>query len=83
MQGNYLKAKLEFDLNEPEDYKKHKCYCAAEEMSIALWDIEQLFRQELKYNEDLNQDQYEIVSKLQSKFREILEERDIKFVLER
>jgi hypothetical protein len=72
------KAILEFDLNEPEDIQAHKRAVKAVDLSLALWDIEQYLRGQLKYNdENLTSEAYDALDKAKDKFYEILDEYNI------
>ncbi|MCK5535405.1 MAG: hypothetical protein KAI79_01185 [Bacteroidales bacterium] len=82
-----MKAILEFDTSEPEQNRELKLAIKAEDMSIALWDIDQMFRNILKYENIahegyLTEEEYDVVEKLRKDFNDLLEERDIKMVLE-
>ncbi len=70
-------ATLTFDMEEPSERKDLKLKLMATDLAIAIWDIEQMFRNELKYNEDITDEQYQIVEKLQQTFIEIGETRQI------
>lgn len=73
-----MKHIIEFDLTEHpddrealEDMMKAKSYC------IALFDMSQEFRKELKYNEKLKGKAYKKVSELSDRFYEILADNNI------
>ena len=76
------KATLEFDLSEPHEQQELNLKLRATDMAIALWDVEQMFRHELKYNEDITDDQYTIVEKLQEKYFEMVDDRNLKGLIE-
>lgn len=44
-----MKAILEFDL--PEDEYQHTCAVRAQDLNLALYDIDQLLRSKLKYED--------------------------------
>jgi DNA replication protein DnaD len=74
---------VNFTLNpdEPEDKRMLKRLCQADEMGFALWDINQKFRDYIKYKE-LSGEQYEIVEKLQEEFFDIIDEYNLRPVIE-
>ena len=76
------KATLEFDLSEPHEQQELNLKLRATDMAIALWDVEQMFRHELKYNEDITDDQYTIVEKLQEKYFDMIDDRNLKGMIE-
>ena len=76
-----MKVTFEFDLNEIEDKRELKYYVASSEMSSVLWDVAMMFRNELKYNDNITSEQYEIVEKLEKEFMEMLEDNNLKFIL--
>ncbi len=43
----------------------------------ALWDMHNIFREYLKYNDNLTEKQYEMVAEVSSKFDEVLDQNDI------
>lgn len=61
-----------FDMSNPEDEKELILKTKSIEMAIAIWDVEQLFRNELKYNEELTDGEYKIVEGLQERYFEII-----------
>lgn len=80
-----MKAILEFDITGDEQFEeKAKLNLAlrSDDLSFAIWDTYQLFRGELKYNEELTEQEYKLVEGLRDKFIEIIEERNLQFVLE-
>lgn len=72
-----MKATLEFDLNEQEDIAAHKRAVKALDMAVALWDIDQYLRTQVKYNEALSQEAHDAFESAREKFYEILNERNI------
>jgi len=85
----YMKAILEFNLDEPEDKRKFDIANKAEDMQIALWDIAQeIFRPARKhgYPDAEIQDLLtkcggageDLIGKLEDKFYAILNEREVK-----
>lgn len=77
-----MKAILEFDLSDPDDRREHLLCIKANDMSIALWDIEAFFREELKYNEKLTEDQCKIIERIHKDILTIIDDHEINFVLE-
>lgn len=82
-----MKATLEFDTDEPQQNRELKECTRASDMTIALWDVDQLFRNVLKYEnvyhkDYLTDEEDDVVTWLRKEFHKILEERDINFVLE-
>ena len=67
-----------FDTEKDEDINLHKTYIKSEDMSMAIWDIAQMFRERLKYGSN---DGYEEIQKLSDKFYEIIDDYDLKFIL--
>ncbi len=81
-----MKVILEFNMapnneNQFEEEQKLKLCLSATDMSIALWDISQLFRNELKYNENLSESEYKLLERLQSNFLETLDDNNIRYIL--
>lgn len=73
------KAILEFDLNESDDIEAHKRAVKSLDLVIALWDIEQYFRTQTKYNENLTEDQHKVLEKAKEEFYDILQKHNISF----
>jgi len=82
-----MKAILEYNLEEPTEAREATRALKALDLSIAIWDITQLLRNSLKYeglvrNGYLTDDEYTVIEKIQEKVHKIIEEHDIKFVLD-
>jgi len=83
-----MKIIFEFDGNEPQEEDQAMVMMKATDARIALWDIEQLFRNAIKYEgfmgpEYLTEEEEAVVNKLKGRFYEILEEHDLtKHILE-
>lgn len=75
-------AKLEFDTSEPEDRRSFMVHSHAIDMSIALWDTHIMFRNKLKYDEELTEEQYKVLEWANDEFNKILRENNIEFVLD-
>lgn len=71
------KAILEFDLNEPEDIEAHKRAIKSLDLVLALWDIEQYLRSQIKYNESLTQEAYDALEKVRDEYYAILNKYNI------
>lgn len=67
-----MKATLEFDLDEGEDIQSHLRCVHSLQLCLALHDMSQYFRGELKHNDNLTQDQYDVLEKARDKYFEIL-----------
>ena len=81
-----MKAILEFDTDEPQQSRELRECTNASAMAIALWDMDQLFRSAMKYENVihdgyLDEGEYEVMEFMRRNFHKILEEADIKFVL--
>ncbi len=77
-----MKIIFEIDGDEPRELDEAKVLLNATNMRIALWDIDKLFRNALKYEGFAHEDYLTpaeefVVEKLQTKFNEFLEEYDI------
>ena len=70
-----MKAILEFNL--PEDNDDFTMATKATSYSLALWEISQFLRSEIKYNEQLSEDAYDQVVKIREKFHDILNDNNI------
>ena len=66
-----MKAKLEFDLDNPDDKMAHMRCVKATDMALMLWDIKQKIRRKLKYNEDLSEDELHQWEVMQDEFYSI------------
>lgn len=73
------KAILEFDLSEPEDEEAHKRAVKSLDLVLALWDIDQYLREQVKYNESLSKEAYDALDKAREEFYNILNKRNISF----
>jgi hypothetical protein len=65
------KAILEFDLSDPDDRADHQKSVKATDAFLALWDISQLFRKQLKYG-DLDQATYNKIEAMSEDFYDTL-----------
>lgn len=70
-----MKAILEFNL--PDDQEDYDMANKAVSYKVALWEISQYLRSEVKYNEQLSADAYDQVVKLREKFHDILNDNTI------
>lgn len=73
-----MKIILEFDTEKDEDINLHKTYVKAADMSLALWDIKQMFRSRLKYG---SEEGYDEIEKLSESFFEILNNYDLNTII--
>ena len=65
------KGILEFDLNEPDDATAHKRAVKALDLCLALLDIEQEFRKQIRYNESLTEEAIESLNNMRESYFEI------------
>lgn len=75
------KAILEFDLNEPDDKEAHKRAVKSLDMALALWDMDQYLRSQIKYSDEyeLTDEQYKTLEETRDKLHKILSEYNISF----
>ena len=75
------KAILEFDLNEPDDREAHKRAVKSLDLVLALWDIDQYLRSQIKYGNEteITDEQYKILEETRTKLHQILSEYNISF----
>ena len=68
-----MKAKLKFDLTDPDDREEHLRCVKSLDMAMALFDIKEFIRSNVKYTdkETIN------LEKLNDEFTDILDKRDI------
>lgn len=72
-----MKVILEFD-DEKDDFRIHKTYIKAIDMSVALWEITQLLRSKLKYESDKFSDQtYTEIEKIRDDVHGIINKHDL------
>ena len=69
-----MKAKLEFDLDNPDDKMAHMRCVKATDMAIMLWDIKQKIRSKLKYGEYLSEAEFHQWEVMQDEFYSIASE---------
>ena len=69
-----MKAKLEFDLDNPDDKIAHMRCVKATDMALMLWDIKQKIRSKLKYSEDLSEDELHQWEVMQDEFYSIADD---------
>jgi len=74
-----MKIILQFDTEKDEEVNLHKTYIKAEDMSLALWDIRQMFRNRLKYGIE---EGYSEIEKLSENFFEILNNHDLNTIID-
>jgi hypothetical protein len=71
------KAILEFDLNEVEDVTAHKRAVKAIDMAMALWDMDQYLRQQLKYNDKITGEVYDALDKAREQLRDFMNNHNV------
>jgi hypothetical protein len=81
-----MKATLMYDTSEPSESKELEKAVKAPHMAIALWDIERMLRELVKYEDILHkgyltEEEDKVVEFISGKFHEILEDNNIEFVL--
>jgi hypothetical protein len=69
-----MKAKLEFDLDNPDDRMGHMRCVKATNMALMLWDIKQKIRSKLKYSNDLSEDELHQWEVMQDEFYSIADD---------
>ena len=73
------KAKLVYDLNEPDDVMAHKRAVKSLDMAIALWTITHNTKKGMEWSmEGKEMDKYDALEMVFDKIYEILEEHNIK-----
>ena len=75
--NNFSKMKAILEFNLPEDNDDFTMATKATSYSLALWEISQFLRSEIKYNEQLSEDAYDQVVKIREKFHDILNDNNI------
>lgn len=71
-----MKAILEFDLNDQDDIVSHYRCTLSLNMAIVLYEIDELLRSSLKY-EDLSQSEYVKIENLRDKYYELMNDNAI------
>ena len=71
-----MKATLTFNL--PDDQIEYDFANKGGNYYSALWDFDQFLRSEIKYNEELNETEYDYAEKLREKLREIMDDNNVK-----
>jgi hypothetical protein len=73
------KAKIEFDLSDPDDRMAHMRAVKSTDMALALWDITHNTKKGLEWSmENKEIDKYDALEMVFDKIYEILEEHNIK-----
>ena len=65
-----MKAKLIFDLNEPDDIQAHNLAVNAWKLSLLILEFDNYLRAQLKYNDKLNEHEYAAIGKISGKLIE-------------
>ena len=74
-----MRAIIEFDLDEPADIEAHKRFTNLNGVYVALWELDQEMRRQIKYNtQEYNGEQLDALDKLRDKFYEILNDNNVK-----
>ena len=74
-----MKAIIEFNLDEPDDVEEHKRFTNMNAVYLALWEFDEVMRQQVKYNtQGYTAEQVEAIHELREKFYQILNENQIK-----
>ena len=74
-----MKAILKFDLSDPDEASGHLLAANALSLAYIINKTREMFRQELRYNEELTEEQRDIIEKLQKEFFTNLSELPINF----
>ena len=69
-----MKAKLEYDLDNPDDKIAHMRCVKSTDMALMLWDIKQKIRSKLKYDEKLSEAEFHQWAIMQDEFYSIASE---------
>ena len=69
-----MKAKLEYDLDNPDDKIAHMRCVKATDMALMLWDIKQKIRSKLKYDEKLSEAEFHQWEIMQDEFYSIADD---------
>jgi|ETNmetMinimDraft_5_1059913.scaffolds.fasta_scaffold11369_3 hypothetical protein len=81
IQGNEIKpmrATLEFEL--PEDHENYRQSADGMNWSLAMWDLEQFIRSEIKYQEEkYSEGEQEVFQTVRDKIVEIMNEYNLKY----
>ena len=73
-----MKIILEFDTEKDEEFRLHKTYIKAEDMSLALWDITQLLRGKVKYAPDsMSEETYKELESIKEDIHNIINKYDL------
>ncbi len=82
-----MKATFEFDLDDPHEAKEAARYMKSPYLAIALWDIQQMLRNALKYEGFMGKDkyltgcQYAVAEKIYDKVNDIIREYELDSVI--
>ena len=76
------KVVWEFDMEEPRQVEDLQLRIKAVDLAIFVFDMENMFRNELKYNEELSEDTIEVLERMQSVMLENIEDRQIGDLIE-
>lgn len=69
------KAKITYDLNDPDDSKAFERASRATDMALAMWEFKNKLWRKLKHVPDtMSDDEYKAIQHIQKEFHEILDE---------
>ncbi len=69
------KAKIIFDLNDPDDVMSHRRFMQSTEMALAMWEFKNKLWRMLKHvPDDMPDNEYKAIQNIQKDFLEVLEE---------
>jgi hypothetical protein len=66
------KGILEYDLSNPDDMVSYLRAVKSLDMALILWDMEQYLRSQLKYNEQLSDEEYKTFQKVKEKLIQLM-----------
>ena len=72
-----MKATLEFDLDEGQDKTAHLRCVKAVNMAVALWDMDQYLRNQLKYNDKITGEVYDALDKAREQLRGFMNDHNV------
>lgn len=71
-----MRAKLEFDLSDPDQITEHLRAVKALDIALCLNEVKEYLRRKIKYD-DLSEHDYELYSKIQEELFGIMEEYNV------
>jgi len=70
---------LKFDTNDPEDREEFNRCSRASDLCFLLWDFDQHLREQIKYNENLTEEQANTYEEIREKLYDMMEEKGLNF----